>query len=175
MCLTCLHEGGMTTFHRPDFQSVLLGHLPPSCRTHTRKRLISYTQKLSQARHSSLPPIMLQFHDGSTASCDILIGADGVKSVARVSLVRELASSAIMEGRAQDAEEFLRCAQPRWSGTCAYRTTIPAETLRTRLPGHRVLEGPMLVSAFSNVYGSTHGSDTTFLQYIGKNTVRSIL
>ncbi|KAI0923676.1 hypothetical protein AcW1_006568 [Taiwanofungus camphoratus] len=142
--------GNMTTFHRPDFQSVLLGHLPPSCRTHTRKRLISYTQKLSQARHSSLPPIMLQFHDGSTASCDILIGADGVKSVARVSLVRELASSAIMEGRAQDAEEFLRCAQPRWSGTCAYRTTIPAETLRTRLPGHRVLEGPML--------------------YIGKNT-----
>ncbi|OBZ74163.1 Salicylate hydroxylase [Grifola frondosa] len=140
--------GGMISFHRAEFHNVLLRHLSPSCRTHCRKRLVSYSQPVSSSSydpHTFLrPPVKLRFQDGTTAHCDLLIGADGVKSAVRMSLVHELSASARAGGRTHDAEDLLRAAEPRWSGMSAYRATIPAETLRMRLPGHRVLTDPMV-------------------------------
>ncbi|KAH9951129.1 salicylate hydroxylase [Amylocystis lapponica] len=133
---TLVTPGGMIAIHRPDFQTILLRHLSSSCRTYTAKRLLSYTQ---QGSSSALAPLTLHFHDGSHASCDVLIGADGVKSAVRASLVRELAAHT---DNPREAEELLRAAEPRWSGTSAYRATIPADVLRARLPGHRVLSEP---------------------------------
>ncbi|CCM00599.1 uncharacterized protein FIBRA_02635 [Fibroporia radiculosa] len=138
--------GGLITFRRADFQAVLLRHIPPSCRTYTNKRLVSYSQ--SHTRRASLgappPPITLRFQDGTTATCSVLIGADGIKSATRAALVRELAETRVAEGRLREADELRRMAAPRWSGTCAYRAIIPADVLRARLPGHRVLHQPMM-------------------------------
>jgi 2-polyprenyl-6-methoxyphenol hydroxylase-like FAD-dependent oxidoreductase len=57
------------SFHRAEFHGALLNRLPSSCGAFSSKRLESYTQQPGGA-------IMLRFQDGSTATCDILLGAD---------------------------------------------------------------------------------------------------
>jgi hypothetical protein len=131
-------EGGISTFYRPAFQGVLLKHLPRTCRTYLSKRLNSYHQ-------SHAGPIKLVFEDGSTATCDILIGADGIKSPTRRSLLRESARLKLGEHSPSD---FLSSVDPIWTGTIAYRAMIPAERLRQRAPGHRALKGGMIVGHF---------------------------
>ncbi|KAH9926901.1 uncharacterized protein B0H18DRAFT_1084856 [Fomitopsis serialis] len=108
------------TFHQLYTPAILLRHLSASSRTYTSKR-------------SSHSPIALRFKDGSTATCDVLIGADGVKSA-----TRRRSSTSLRTPRS-----LRRAAQPRWSGIYAYRTTIPAEALRSRIPNHTVLREPM--------------------------------
>ncbi|KAM5530141.1 hypothetical protein V8D89_016197 [Ganoderma adspersum] len=131
--------GGMLAFHRPDFHAVLLRHLSPQCHTYTSKRLVSYTHTISPQ-----PATKLYFRDGTTAVCDVLIGADGVKSSVRSAVVKELAVVAQAEGRAEDAQRVLAAGAPKWSGTVAYRAVIPSDTLRRHAPQHQVLERPML-------------------------------
>jgi salicylate hydroxylase len=126
-------KGKLMTFHRADFHGVLLSFLPPSCTTHNAKRLISYTQPSEDCSRNS--PITLTFKDGSTATCDVLIGADGIKSIVRPYMLRELA-----EGMDPDEKQsVLSCMNPIWSGVAAYRTLVSAEKLRARCPDHRVL------------------------------------
>ncbi|EMD39109.1 hypothetical protein CERSUDRAFT_104377 [Gelatoporia subvermispora B] len=144
--------GGMISIHRAHFQSILLRRIPSSCNTYTRKRLISYTQPVR---------LTLHFDDGTTAFCDVLIGADGVKSNVRSSMMREMASVAKAQGNVAQAETFSRAAAPRWSGTSAYRAVIPAERLRLLAPGHRVLTQPMIYLGKNTqitVYPIAHGS-----------------
>ncbi|EGO26930.1 hypothetical protein SERLADRAFT_414770 [Serpula lacrymans var. lacrymans S7.9] len=128
-------QGNLLKFHRADFQGVLLKHLPPSSHTHCSKRLESYSQSIAG-------PVELKFQDGSTATCDLLIGADGVKSAVRGSLLRELANQAVMEGKPDVAQEALAGIDPVWSGMVAYRALIPAERLRALSPSHRALTEP---------------------------------
>jgi salicylate hydroxylase len=126
-------KGKLMRFHRADFHGVLLSFLPPSCTTHNAKRLISYTQPSEDCSRNS--PITLTFKDGSTATCDVLIGADGIKSIVRPCMLRELA-----EGMDPDEKQsVLSCMNPIWSGVAAYRTLVSAEKLRARCPDHRVL------------------------------------
>ncbi|KAI0630491.1 salicylate hydroxylase [Trametes polyzona] len=139
---TLVTPGGMLAFHRPDFQRVLLNHLSgATCRAFTRKRLVSYTQNNSP---SSYPSVTLHFEDGMTAAYDLLIAADGVKSAARQTMVTELAAVARAKGKQEQAQRLLDAGPPKWSGTLAYRATIPSEKLRSLLPSHRVLENPMV-------------------------------
>ena len=132
--------GGLITFHRPDFQRVLLGRLPRHCRTHTSKRLVSYKQDLSSSQ-----PIQLYFQDGTTATCDFLVGADGVKSAVRASMLEDVAAGLRARGQADDADVVLRAVKPVWSGTMAYRTAIRTEDVQRRFPNHRVLTQPHVV------------------------------
>jgi len=158
----------MIPFHRPDFQSVLLCHVPASCRLYTGKRLVSYTQSPPKSRRSSHSPITLHFRDGTTASCDLLIGADGVKSAVRSTMVQELASKAAAEGRMHDAEDLKRAARPLWSGSYAYRATMPADGLRSQIPGHRVLTQPMLYFGKNcelTIYPISRGSIINFAAF----------
>jgi salicylate hydroxylase len=105
--------------------------------THNAKRLKSYIQS-----RSGFSPITLTFTDGSTAACDVLIGADGIKSAVRSFMLRELAES-VDSGAKQS---ILSCINPVWSGVTAYRTLIPAEKLRARCPDHRALQESLQVS-----------------------------
>ncbi|KZP09163.1 FAD/NAD(P)-binding domain-containing protein [Athelia psychrophila] len=118
--------GSMLLLHRASFQKTIINHLPPTCTSHFGKRLVSYEDPASG-------PITLHFNDGTTAECDLLIGADGIKSPVRATLVSDLAK----EGKITKEE----AAQPNpvWSGTVAYRGLIPKERLEAKAPGHRAL------------------------------------
>lgn len=73
--------GGYTTFLRSEFHSTILSRLAnySNCYTHTSKRLLYYNEFSSKGSLG----ITLNFADNTKATCDILIGADGVKSVVR--------------------------------------------------------------------------------------------
>lgn len=133
--------GRLILFHRADFQQVLLRKLPISCKAHYSKRLRSYKQRLSG-------PIELLFEDGSSTSCDVLIGADGLKSAVRRTFLAEKAELAKSEGKAAEVDEINASIDPVWSGTNAYRALIPAEKLRARAPDHPILTEPTQVSRY---------------------------
>ncbi|RXW17572.1 hypothetical protein EST38_g8284 [Candolleomyces aberdarensis] len=132
---TLVTKGNLMTFHRPDFQNALLQNMPRSTRIHCSKRLRSYIQRPTG-------PIELYFEDGTTATCDILIGADGLKSAVRRSMYTEKARIAQSEQKMREAMECEASIEPVWSGTNAYRALIPAERLSARYPGHRVFTQP---------------------------------
>lgn len=125
----------MLPLHRAAFQKAIISHLPATCTTHFGKRLVSYDDPASG-------PITLHFKDGTTAECDVLVGADGIKSAVRHTLFSNLAK----EGKISE-EEATR-TNPIWSGTVAYRALIPKEVLEAKAPGHRALTEDMLVSFF---------------------------
>lgn len=128
----------MITIHRADFQQVLISHLPPSTRMFFKKRIRSYTQDLTG-------PVELLFEDGSRATCDLLIGADGLKSSVRSALLNERAHWAQAEGRPSEAARALDAIHPSWTGQVAYRALIPAAKLRACNANHSVLTTPMQV------------------------------
>ncbi|KAI9507157.1 salicylate hydroxylase [Russula earlei] len=135
-------RGGVMGLHRAEFHEALLNRLSSRCRTFTSKRLKSYHQRPGTA-------ILLRFHDGSTATCDILIGADGLKSVVRKKMFHEAALWAESQRRNADAAELRSLSELRFSGALSYRTLIPAARLSSVSPQHRV---------FSSA-----------VQYLGKN------
>lgn len=116
-------------FHRAEFQQVLLRRLPKRCQTHCSKRLRSYSQRRSG-------PIDLLFEDGSTTTCDVLIGADGLKSAVRKSFMGEKTQRGQSDGT--EIVDINASTDAVWSGTIAYRALIPAERLKARAPNHRV-------------------------------------
>ncbi|KAF9233819.1 FAD/NAD(P)-binding domain-containing protein [Melanogaster broomeanus] len=147
-------KGALMRFHRADFHGVLLAHLPESSKTHNSKRLVSYMQ-LNPASNS---PITLTFADGTTSTCDVLVGADGVKSAVRGGMMREIAQS--LSGRA--AASALSCIDPIWSGAVAYRTLIDAERLRASQPNHRALRE---TTVFMIAYPISQGKHINFAAF----------
>jgi salicylate hydroxylase len=153
------------SFHRAEFHGALLNRLPSCCGAFPSKRLESYTQQPGDA-------IMLRFQDGSTATCDILLGADGVKSAVRKTMLHEAASWAESQHRNADAAELRSLSEPHLSGFFCYRALIPAERLSSISSQHRALSSGVQVS-----YSLLRVSDTVFyhMQYLGKNIVSSII
>lgn len=76
----------------------------------------------------------------------MLLGADGLKSAVRRSLITEKVQWAQGEGRWSEAADLTRMIEPCWSGTNAYRALIPGDKLKARYPNHRVLTQPTQVS-----------------------------
>ncbi|KAL5499135.1 hypothetical protein ACEPAH_1653 [Sanghuangporus vaninii] len=135
------------TFHRADFQQCLVEHLNPNViHAHFSKRLIGYS--LSSKDVDTPGRITLKFKDGSEAQCDVLIGADGIRSATRHVLL-ELAAQEIEHrgtgGERQLAETLMSPGKldPIWSGSVAYRALIPREKLATVNPSHRALNRMM--------------------------------
>jgi salicylate hydroxylase len=132
-------EGGLS-MHRPDLIDLLKDSLPPNCSVHLRKRMTTYTTSSSE---SAL--IKMHFADGTTATADVLIGADGVRSATRETMFEALANQYQgFDGISH--ERLLRCKDPVWTGTVAYRCVYPAEKLRKVDPEHPGLDNQFIVS-----------------------------
>lgn len=125
--------------HRAEFHKVLLDRLSSRCRTFPSKRLESYVQQAGA-------PIVLRFQDGSTTTCDILIGADGLKSAVRKTMFNEASLWAESQHRNADAAQLRSLSEPRFSGVLSYRALIPAAKLSSVSPQHRVLSSAVQVS-----------------------------
>lgn len=151
--------GPLILMPRPDFQNALLRKLPRSYRVHCSKRLRSYSQRPGG-------PVTLLFEDGSQASCDILVGADGIKSAVRRSFLHEKALWAQGEGKWSEAADIMTMIEPSWSGTVAYRAVIPGDQLRARDPNHSIFTHPTQVNPCAPVRFLTLADPDN--QYIGR-------
>lgn len=152
--------------------------------THLSKRLIRYTTDRAnggQERNGSESPsnvgggVQLYFKDGTSARCDVLIGADGLHSATRHSLLNEAACDLLVSGDAAGADALRAKADPLWSGTFAYRGVVSKEKLEQVNAMHRSLNTPQLVSLTFIVVplGIVSGLIFTYLQqFMGKNKVR---
>ncbi|KAH9940802.1 FAD/NAD(P)-binding domain-containing protein [Epithele typhae] len=139
-----LPEAGLLAIQRPDFATVLLQHLSPRARAHAGKRLTGYRQVRSHA-------LVLEFADGARAAADVLVGADGVRSVVRAALCAELAAERGAGVDGLDADDAGRAAErvgalgdASFSGTVAYRAMVPAEAVGATMPGHPALENAIM-------------------------------
>lgn len=138
-CIKIL-PGGLLSFYRPDFQNVLLQHLPSTCNLHVSKRIRSYFI-LESGR------IELAFEDETTAIVDVLVGADGIKSAVRRTLLTQEAQNFRQRGSISRATEVQSSVDAIWSGIVAYRTVIPSDLLGKHYPNHPVLTQPTHVSS----------------------------
>lgn len=149
----------MQTIHRADLLKVLVQNTPSNYNTHFSKRLMSYVDKAPG-------PIILKFSDGTTATCDILVGADGINSSVRENMYNSLATSAESRGSSKaKADQFRRHASARWSGQTIYRSIIPKEALTSFQHDHPSLSMPVEVRfirfsrprSYANPYIIVHG------------------
>ncbi|TBU59381.1 hypothetical protein BD310DRAFT_1010505 [Dichomitus squalens] len=165
---------GSTTMHRAEMVDILVRNIPASCAVHTSKRLVKYTD--------SGTSYTLHFADGTKATADVIVGADGIKSKTRAAMYdyahqRECAKKGIVK-----KEECERCkkAVPKWTGTIAYRYLIPSESLREIEPKHHALECVLIMLACMNIqhiitYPISHGKYLNFVGFVtipdGEGTV----
>ncbi|KAI5118815.1 hypothetical protein M0805_000203 [Coniferiporia weirii] len=131
---------GNLSFHRADFLLCLSKQLDEKTTTsHFSKRLVSYSYSTPTS------PITLLFKDGSTATCDVLIGADGIHSATRHTLLELAARDAEANGSAEGAAAaavLREVMDPVWSGSVAYRAVVPREKLEKINPNHRAMFTP---------------------------------
>ena len=111
-------------------QQMFLKGLDPSCNIHTSKRLSNYT--ISPSEH-----IQLTFTDGSQVECDVLIGADGLRSAVR---------------RIMSEEKPEVPANPIWTGTTCYRYFISTEQLRKRMPKNAALQNNVMIVCLTLIF-----------------------
>ncbi|RPD54127.1 FAD/NAD(P)-binding domain-containing protein [Lentinus tigrinus ALCF2SS1-7] len=162
---------GSTTMHRAEMVDVLVRHLPQSCSIHTSKRLLNYTE----ASEDPGTAYTLHFADGTSATADVIIGADGIKSKTRATMydLAHKAECANPESEATKREDCERCkhATPKWTGIVTYRYLIPSDTLREINPNHRALDTPALLSYSGKhkhivTYPISHGKFVNFVGFV---------
>uniref|UniRef100_A0A8H8CFB4 FAD-binding domain-containing protein n=1 Tax=Psilocybe cubensis TaxID=181762 RepID=A0A8H8CFB4_PSICU len=122
-----LQNGGAMRFHRADLQHVLKESMYGQL--HLSHTLTSYEDKGDE--------VLLKFANGTIATCDFLIGFDGINSVVRKGLVHNRGGI------------DLPSLNPVWSGSIAYRALIQMDKLKEVSPDHNALSVPMLYSGKS--------------------------
>jgi 2-polyprenyl-6-methoxyphenol hydroxylase-like FAD-dependent oxidoreductase len=93
---------------------------------HLSHRFVSYEEHERE--------VLLRFENGTTTKCDVLIGADGIRSAVRRCF---LDSQGLKNSPSH---------KPYWSGAYAYRGLVRLEDLHKEFPGHRVSDQAMMVS-----------------------------
>ena len=96
-----LNASGQQSVHRAHFLDELV-KLVPSERAHFNKRVDIIDDKPDS-------PVTIHFKDGTTATADAVIGADGVHSIVRAHLLGKEA------------------AKPVFAGSVAYRALVPMD------------------------------------------------
>ena len=101
---------------------LLVKHLrSPDDILHFSKRLTSYDEPSSLSE-----PIVLRFADGTKATCDLLIGSDGIKSAVRRTMYNAFAREASEEAGSVASSMMI---EPVWSGIVVYRALAPTAGL----------------------------------------------
>ncbi|EPS95228.1 hypothetical protein FOMPIDRAFT_1054391 [Fomitopsis schrenkii] len=159
---------GSSTMHRADMVQVLLNNVPQSYPIHFGKRLTNYTEVLAEDGH--INHYILHFADGTTAEADVLIGADGIRSPARMSMY-DIAHRQDCSPNIERAH-CPRCtaATPKWTGIITYRALIPTESLKRISPEHQGFRYTLCYSGKSKhvvTYPVSHGN---FINWIGFKT-----
>ncbi|KAJ7717963.1 hypothetical protein B0H16DRAFT_1798522 [Mycena metata] len=114
---------GPLSLHRPTLLEILQSKLSTDCKIYTSKRLVGYSASAGEA-------ITLSFSDGSTATADIIVGADGVHSATRASLFGLLGHG------------YKQYAAPTFNGTIVFRGMVPKSKMVATFPQHTGLESP---------------------------------
>ncbi|KAL1745198.1 hypothetical protein HDZ31DRAFT_36992 [Schizophyllum fasciatum] len=131
---TCIHDmilpGPMCTLHRAGFQQMILDALSPEVHVHLAHRLLAVDTPTDTEA-------VLKFANGTTATCDLAIGADGLRSNVRPALLERLVRAGVLT-EAERADKI----DPVWTGTHVYRGLIHAEELQAKYPGHPCLTKP---------------------------------
>ena len=122
---------------------------------HFNKRLASYSYSYTNENEEE---IILRFEDGTEAHADVLIGADGIRSPTRRTLLTRLSEALDSKGVGVgvDYKDFV---EPVWSGTLVYRSLIPASALEAKYPGHRALSVPVVVSPRHLLFSCTDSDE----------------
>ncbi|KAF4621078.1 hypothetical protein D9613_000381 [Agrocybe pediades] len=124
-------------FHRAQFLDVFVNNLPTGV-AHFGKRLSTYTYETSSiSEHDKL--IKLHFADGTSSICDVLVGADGIKSCIRTQMYERAA-------RLKHDSGLLGYIHPIWTGTMAYRGLIDVNVIPKGKDGtlHRAIRDPIM-------------------------------
>ncbi|KAK2467655.1 hypothetical protein APHAL10511_000510 [Amanita phalloides] len=133
--------GGIVRIHRADLQKVLLKCALRRARLHLSSKLVSYTEHQDS--------VHLVFENGSRGTCDLLVGADGIKSTVRRLFLMSRPGSGYQDS-----------IDPIWTGTYAYRGIIPRDELEQRMSGHRAAKVPVMYIGKSKhivAYPMSHG------------------
>ena len=88
---------------------------------------------MSYSETSSTDPITLNFKDGTTATCDLVVGSDGIRSAVRRTMYNNLGDEAEQRGDVQEAARLREMVEPVFSGQIAYRGLAPASALSPEL------------------------------------------
>ncbi|TRM68543.1 hypothetical protein BD626DRAFT_565370 [Schizophyllum amplum] len=123
---------------RADLQKRLLSRLRDGPGIHLARSLVG----MQQNHDKVIDPVTLTFADGSTATCDLVVGADGVHSTVRRLAIEEECRRMTTKGVTYDTDlrELAASARAEWSGRFAYRGMANASALPS---GHPSLHVPM--------------------------------
>ena len=149
--------------HRSQLQRLLAKNLRSSDEVlHFSKRLASYVEP---ADHTQ--PILLCFKDGTEATCDLLVGSDGIHSAVRRTMYTELATETSDVAKAREMMEMI---DPVWSGVVVYRGLVPVDKVSAEtLAGET--RGVAAVSLFPLSMEDLFNNLIFVLQLLGKNQV----
>ncbi|KAG6380303.1 hypothetical protein JVT61DRAFT_8412 [Boletus reticuloceps] len=125
-----VHRHGLSPMHRQQMLAILERHLPASCTVHPKKRLVGYIEPEQEDAHST-SPIRLEFADGTTATTDVLIGADGIRSA-----VRKTMFEAASKDDGEDKTDFRQYIDATFTGITIYRALVAQGVLRKENPKH---------------------------------------
>ncbi|KIP05116.1 hypothetical protein PHLGIDRAFT_108689 [Phlebiopsis gigantea 11061_1 CR5-6] len=141
-------------YHRAHFLDTLLARIPETV-PHLGKRLISYSHG------DPTGSIKLKFADGTSATCDILIGCDGIKSTVRRIMFQDLAD--------KGQPEMIKFIEPVWTGEVVYRALIPMEHVPLRAgQKHRVLTRSTTYCQHLTAYPIAQGKWVNFGGFVTK-------
>jgi len=126
--------------HRSQFIDFLADRLSETKRasTHFAKRCVSFSQRTESESDTSTDEdaVTLRFSDGTSATCDVLIGCDGIRSAVRGELIRDAFEHT---AESNGTGNSLRSSRTRFSGTVAYRALVKPEDLRAVAGEHSAI------------------------------------